>query len=262
MAEHYHAPMHVQKRSLQSGNPERPRMLVAKWDQLNCYGVAQAVRQAFPDTAVSECHSMLTALSFLQKQSVALGIFGLTFPDGDGLDLVAQVLRERRCQRVLVVSGRRDEVTRLGLKEVSIDGFFNAAIEAPTRLVEVMQNVARGDRYFTPEPRPIVASKSASLAHIFTPTELQVFAVLGAGTDDQEAAIRLGLSTATVHTHRQHIMRKLGVQTRTELMREALIRGVVRYTTSGGVLTPGLQQVLAERAQRSHAAQKSKLIPS
>jgi DNA-binding NarL/FixJ family response regulator len=233
-------------------------MLVAKWDQLNCYGVAQAARQACPDTEVHKCHSVLTALSFLQTQAVALGIFGLTFPDGDGLDLVAQMIRERRCQRVLVVSGRLDEVTRLGLKEVSIDGFFHAAVEAPIRLVDAIQCVARGSRYFTPEPGPMLNSKSATLAQMFTPTELQVFAVLGAGADDQQAATRLGLSTATVHTHRQHIMRKLRVQTRTELMREALTRGMVRYTTSGGVLTPGLEHVLAERAQRSHAAQKSK----
>ena len=236
----------------------RAPILVAKWDPLNCYGIAQAARLACPDSTVFECHSAITARTWLQQRTFALGIFGLTFPDGDGLDLVAQILRERTCQRVLIVSGRRDEVTRLGLKEISIDGCFDATTEAPVRLVEAIQCVARGSRYFTPEPGPILASKSATLAQMFTPTELQVFAVLGAGSDDQQAATRLGLSTATVHTHRQHIMRKLSVQTRTELMREALTRGMVRYTTSGCVLTPGFEQILAERAMRNNAAQRSK----
>lgn len=56
----------------------RAPILVAKWDPLNCYGIAQAARLACPDSAVFECHSAITARTWLQQRTFALGIFGLT----------------------------------------------------------------------------------------------------------------------------------------------------------------------------------------
>jgi DNA-binding CsgD family transcriptional regulator len=86
---------------------------------------------------------------------------------------------------------------------------------------------------------------------LLTETELLIFAVIGDGSDDRQAAARLGLSETTVHNHRQNIMRKLGVRARTDLMREAIRRGVVRFTTTGIALTPGMERALTDRVARS-----------
>lgn len=56
----------------------RAPILVAKWDPLNCYGIAQAARLACPDSAVFECHSAIIARTWLQQRTFAFRIFGLT----------------------------------------------------------------------------------------------------------------------------------------------------------------------------------------
>src|SRR6185436_15677863 len=88
-----------------------------------------------------------------------------------------------------------------------------------------------------------------------TPGEVQVFCVIGDGSDNAEAAERLGLSEATVQTCRRNIMRKLDVPTSAKLVREAVRLGVVRITPDGKVIRPGFERMLAAWQARKAARQ-------
>ena len=59
--------------------------------------------------------------------------------------------------------------------------------------------------------------------------ELEIFHLLGTGLSTRDVAASLGLSVKTVETHREHIKRKLGVKTATELLHRA-----IRWAESGG----------------------------
>ena len=59
-----------------------------------------------------------------------------------------------------------------------------------------------------------------------TPGELRVLRVIGTGENNAEAAAVLGLSEATVQTHRRNIMRKLKVTTSTKMVQESLRLGL------------------------------------
>ncbi len=52
-----------------------------------------------------------------------------------------------------------------------------------------------------------------------SPRETQVASLISEGFQDREVAERLGIATSTVHVHRDHVYRKLGVRNRTELAR-------------------------------------------
>jgi DNA-binding NarL/FixJ family response regulator len=239
----------------------RERIVVVKGDRLRAEGVAQAARAACPDADVTVYQSAAAATASLRAAPAALGLIGLTLPDQDGLDLLALIDRERWCRRMLVITGRRDERTLQVLRGARIDGCFDTTAESPSGLVQAIRDVASGGTYFRPgslDPEKMLGAAEPMLAQILTETELWVFSVVGDGSDDRQAAERLGLSATTVHNHRQNLMRKLGVQTRTELMREALRRGVVRFTSTGGVLTPGLERALTERAARSREPFRTK----
>src|SRR5690606_6872376 len=102
--------------------------------------------------------------------------------------------------------------------------------------------------------RRIATQRSAGvLVPKLTLAELQVFCVIGDGSDDREAAERLGLSVATVQTHRRNIMRKLDIGSSAKLVREAVRLGVVRIRPDGEILRPGFEQLQAER-QRAKSA--------
>jgi two-component system capsular synthesis response regulator RcsB len=217
------------------------RLVVVKRDRM----AGEFIRHAASTTGlIGEsvcCQTATAALQVLRGRASHLGIFGLTLSDMDGLDLISSVVAERLLSRVLVVSGRRDERVRHQLRRGHVDGFIDSENDDCSRLAEIVRHVANGGSYFSPSlvaapPR----SEGPSLCQLLTPHEMKVFAIVGNGCDDREAAAILGLSQHTVHGHRRRIMHKVGVQTRSGLMRVAIQRGLVRITPQG-VLRPGFE---------------------
>jgi len=74
-----------------------------------------------------------------------------------------------------------------------------------------------------------------------TEKEQIVLSTIGDGSDDQQAAEKLGLSYRTVNTHRKTIMGKLGLHHKGQIMCYALQQGYVHITPQG-VFRPGFQR--------------------
>ena len=68
--------------------------------------------------------------------------------------------------------------------------------------------------------------------------ELEVLALVAAGTTNREAAARLFISEATVKTHLLHIYAKLGVSDRAAAVGEAFNRGLLTPGAPGGLANP------------------------
>jgi DNA-binding NarL/FixJ family response regulator len=61
-----------------------------------------------------------------------------------------------------------------------------------------------------------------------TDREKQVLKLVAEGRSNKEVAEVLGISVKTAMSHREHVMEKLGVHNRTELVRFAIKKGVIR----------------------------------
>jgi DNA-binding NarL/FixJ family response regulator len=61
-----------------------------------------------------------------------------------------------------------------------------------------------------------------------TDREKQVLRLVADGRSNKEVASTLGIAVKTAMSHRENVMRKLGLHNRTELVRFAVARGVVR----------------------------------
>ncbi|MES2697727.1 MAG: response regulator transcription factor [Verrucomicrobiota bacterium] len=214
--------------------------MVIKHDRLAAEAIRSAVAQSFMFSDVRCVHSASNALRSLQADRAYLVVAGLSFPDIDGIDLVHIITKQRLALRLMIVSGRRDEVVRLRLRPGCVDGFFDSGVEDPESLVLAARKVCEGGAYFsatalTPSK---AGAKQPSLFQTLTTHELKIFALIGDGCDDKKAAARLGLSAHTLHSHRRRIMKKIGVQSRADLMRVAIERGVIRIA-GGRVFRPG-----------------------
>lgn len=223
--------------------------IIVKWDRFYADVIRRLAEEACPNRDTTICHTGADTLTQLRARPAKLGIFGLTLPDMDGLDLLSVVMEERLVRRLLVVSGRKDERSRQVLRHIPVHGMFACGVETSDMLVTVIRRVDAGGNYFSATPADAAPRETnpTELHRLLSSTEMQVFAVIGGGCDDREAGERLGLSAKTVHWHRQRIMRKLDVQTRTELMVAALQRGIVRVTADR-VLRPGFERTLRARA--------------
>jgi DNA-binding NarL/FixJ family response regulator len=225
------------------------RVCVVKRDRFCAAAIAQLVATIFPDAEIVTVHTAAAALDALRASPARLALVGLALADMDGLDLLRCISQERLAWRLLVIADRWDERAEQVLASARVDGCFNPEQEDSAKLAAAIQRVAEGGSYLgalADDDRPVRNPRKPTLAQLFSPAELRVFAVIGDGCDDREAAEQLGISPTTVHTHRQRIMSKLSVHTRTELMREAVRRGVVRITPTE-MLRPGFAAEINER---------------
>ena len=103
---------------------------------------------------------------------------------------------------------------------------------ADTDVVDAVRAVAAGERYVHPAlGARLIATESEERKRAesdpLSEREREVLRLLALGHTNQEIAAQLYISVRTAETHRAHIMQKLGLSSRAELVRYALDHGLV-----------------------------------
>ena len=103
---------------------------------------------------------------------------------------------------------------------------------ADTEVVQAVREVAAGGRYVHPTLGARLAQAEVDAARRaagdpLSDREREVLRLLALGHTNQEIAKKLFISVRTAETHRAHIMQKLGLETRAELVRYALVNGML-----------------------------------
>src|SRR5207248_7252391 len=106
---------------------------------------------------------------------------------------------------------------------------------ADKEVVAAVREVANGGRYVHPElgARLVAAETDAAKRAEENPLsdrEREVLRLLALGHTNQEIARQLYISVRTAETHRAHIMQKLRLQSRAELVRYAIAQGFLEET--------------------------------
>jgi DNA-binding NarL/FixJ family response regulator len=97
-----------------------------------------------------------------------------------------------------------------------------------TDLLDAIRRVAAGSRYVDPElGGELVVSDAAALTDAISERERDVLFLLAFGYTNQRIAAMLFISARTVDTHRAHIMQKLNLESRAELVLYALANGLI-----------------------------------
>jgi DNA-binding NarL/FixJ family response regulator len=171
--------------------------------------------------------------AILEARSVKpdLVLMDVTMPDGSGLDAVPTLLYEHEEIKVLVLSMQDDPRYVREAFTVGASGYVLKEA-ADTEVVAAIREVARGGRYVHPElGARLVAADADELRRAeenpLSEREQEVLRLLALGHTNQEIAKQLFISVRTAETHRAHIMQKLRLQTRAELVRYALAQGLL-----------------------------------
>ena len=91
-----------------------------------------------------------------------------------------------------------------------------------------IEQVCSGSRYVDPDlGAALVVDQVSSALEDLSERERDVLQLLALGHTNQEIGKKLYISVRTVDTHRAHIMRKLGLDTRAELVLFALAHGLI-----------------------------------
>jgi two-component system response regulator NreC len=148
-----------------------------------------------------------------------------------GIDATPEMLHEAPNSKVLILSMQDDPRY---VREAFAAGASGYVLKeaADTELVTAVREVAAGGRYVHPAlgARMAVADAEAERSVAEDPLserEREVLRLLALGHTNQEIAKMLFVSVRTAETHRAHIMQKLRISTRAELVRYAISRGVL-----------------------------------
>jgi DNA-binding NarL/FixJ family response regulator len=158
-------------------------------------------------------------------------LLDVVMPDQSGIEVLPQLTHENPQAKVLVLSMQDDPHY---VREAFAAGASGYVLKeaADAEVVEAIREVARGGRYVHPElgARLVAAEVDERRREAEDPLserEREVLRLLALGHTNQEIAKMLYISVRTAETHRAHIMQKLGLQTRAELVRHAIDRGLL-----------------------------------
>ncbi len=186
--------------------PSSQRIVVVKWDVLAGDMLCRIARDAYPQAEVMLHRTGAAALDALRRRPATLGLFGLTLPDIDGLDLLALVADEHLAQRRMIVTGRRDEYSRQALQVARVQGVFDTFAEDAATLTAAIRKVGEGGEYFSASLSRSAAQPGLTQnpfpARGLTLIEQQIFMIMTEGASDQQIGRRLDMSPDTVGHHR------------------------------------------------------------
>jgi two-component system response regulator NreC len=148
-----------------------------------------------------------------------------------GIDATPEMLHESPDSKVLILSMQDDPRY---VREAFAAGASGYVLKeaADTELVTAVREVAAGGRYVHPALGARIAAADAQAERSaaqdpLSEREREVLRLLALGHTNQEIAKILFVSVRTAETHRAHIMQKLRISTRAELVRYAIARGVL-----------------------------------
>ena len=153
-------------------------------------------------------------------------VLDVVMPGESGIDVLPTLLKEAPEAKVLVLSMQDDPSY---VREAFAAGASGYVLKeaADAEVVGAVREVAAGGNYVHPSlgARLVVAdakARAAAEADPLSDREREVLRLLALGHTNQEIATMLYISVRTAETHRAHIMQKLRLNTRAELVRYAL----------------------------------------
>jgi two-component system, NarL family, response regulator NreC len=178
---------------------------------------------------VGEAGSVRDAIFEARSSTPELVLMDMVMPGENGLAGIPKLLHEHPELRILILSMEDDPRY---VRESFAAGALGYVLKeaADSELVDAIREIASGGRYVHPElgARLVTAEaeeKRRAEEDPLSDREREVLRLLARGYTNQEIAQQLFISVRTAETHRAHVMQKLRLESRAELVSYALANG-------------------------------------
>jgi len=161
-------------------------------------------------------------------------LLDITMPGLSGLEAARQIRQQAPEVKLLVLTMHDDEAYLRQFLQIGAAGYM-VKKAADTELVAAIRAVHRGESFVHPSLTRVLIDRYLQQPQVkakgpveeLTPRETEVLRLVAQGYTSQQVADQLSISVNTVETHRAHIMEKLGLRGRAQLVRYAIARGLL-----------------------------------
>ena len=156
-----------------------------------------------------------------------LVVLDLLLPRKSGYETIPELARVAPDARILVVSSQCAPSSVRRALSAGAAGYLPKRA-SDRELVTAIKHVAGGADYVDPElGAALVVAKGSPALEVLSERERDIVHLLALGHTNREIGQKLYISVRTVDTHRAHVMNKLELETRAELVMFALASGVI-----------------------------------
>jgi len=184
---------------------------------------------------VGEAGSASEAIEAAARLKPNLILMDIGLPDLSGIDATREIKKRLPNVSIVALTIHEDEEYFFKMLEAGATGYVPKRA-APEELLTAIRAAAKGEVYLYPSlakllvrdylngGRPSEDQVSSGL----TDREQEILTHLAEGANNEEIALSLVISPKTVARHRENIMRKLNLHSRSELVRYAIRKGIIK----------------------------------
>jgi len=184
---------------------------------------------------VGEAEDGGKALQLVERQQPSVVLMDLAMPGVNGLEATREIKRRWPNVQVIALTVHDSDEYFFQMITAGAAGYVLKGAD-PTELLGAIRTAQHGDVFLHPPLttklvrdylRRVRLGEASDSYDTLSERERQVLRLIGEGHTSQEIADMLNITVSTVQTHRAHIMEKLNLHRRSELMKYAVRHGLI-----------------------------------
>jgi two-component system response regulator NreC len=209
------------------------RILVADDHAILRAGLKMLINAQADMTVVSEAADGEQAVRAIRETKPDVALIDLTMPPAGGLPAIQRIAGEFPDTRVLVLTMHDDPAYLRSVFGAGASGYVLKR-SVDDELLAAIRAVHRGGTFVDPSlagvfVRDVLVGKGAKNGprNVLSTRELQVLRLVAHGYTSPQIAEEIFLSVKTVETYRSRLSEKLGLRTRSDIVRFAIEMGLM-----------------------------------
>jgi DNA-binding NarL/FixJ family response regulator len=210
----------------------RLRLLLADDHALVRHGLRKILEER---PVVSEAGDGRDAVALILEHRPDVTVMDIGMPLLNGIDATRQVIHKWPDAKVLMLSMHKDEPYVARAFQAGVKGYL-LKDSVGADLLNAVEAVAKGQPFFSPDiankmvhdyVRRLGDARVSDPYEALSDREREIFQLIAEAYSNKDIATILGISPATVETHRARILQKLDIHNAAEVVLYAVRRGII-----------------------------------